>query len=71
MSARSEGVGVWAEDLAKSDDPRAKKQAAALDAKLVAARKTVFAPNRGDQDPQSCVVAMQRWGGWWGPWIDL
>jgi hypothetical protein len=34
-------------------------------------RKTMFAPNRGKQDPQSCVAALTRWNGWWGPWIDL
>ena len=29
-----------------------------------------FRPVRGPQDPQSCIVAMEKYEGWWGPWID-
>lgn len=36
-----------------------------------AAQKTVFKPERGPQDPQSCVTAMQRYAGFWGPWVDV
>jgi len=36
-----------------------------------AAQQTVFMPDRGPQDPQSCVAALERYGGFWGPWVDL
>ena len=37
----------------------------------VAARKTGFRPDRGPQDPNSCLTAMGRWGQFWGPWVGL
>jgi len=32
-------------------------------------QKHVFKPNRGPQDPQSCVAAINVYGGFWGPWV--
>lgn len=42
--------------------------AAELSARMEAARKTGFAPDRGPQDPQACLTAMEQYGGFWGPW---
>ena len=35
------------------------------------ARKHLFNPDRGAQDVRSCQAAVQRYGGWWGPWVDV
>jgi hypothetical protein len=40
-----------------------------LKLKMQAAQKTAFAPDRGAEDPQSCITAMEKWGGYWGPWV--
>ena len=42
-----------------------------LKAKMVAAGSTGFRPDRGPQDPQSCLTAMEKYGGWWGPWVSI
>ena len=42
---------------------------ARLKSAIAAAQETVFSPDRGAQDPQSCVQAMTKWGGFWGPWV--
>lgn len=42
-----------------------------LKAKIVAGAATGFHPDRGGQDVQSCLTAMERYNGWWGPWVDL
>ena len=57
-------------DLANSTDPAAVEQAKALGAKMVEGRKHLFAPDRGSQDPQSCIAAVQKFDGWWGPWRE-
>ena len=31
---------------------------------------TVFSPDRGPWDPNACVAAMGKWGGFWGPWLE-
>ena len=40
-----------------------------LKQKMADAQKTAFHPVRGNQDPNSCLTAMGRWGGYWGPWV--
>ena len=40
-----------------------------LKAAIAAAQATAFSPDRGGQDPQSCITAMTKWGGFWGPWV--
>ena len=40
-----------------------------LKGEVDAAKAGVFAPNRGTADPNSCVAAMTRWNGFWGPWV--
>merc|ERR1712217_1002618 len=57
------------DDLA--DDESTKAIAAELGARIVAAQKTGFRPKRGSQDPASCITAIERYGGFWGPWIGL
>ena len=42
-----------------------------LHLKMSAASSGGFRPNRGPQDPQSCITAMERYNGWWGPWVDV
>jgi arylsulfatase I/J len=32
--------------------------------------KTVFSPNRGPVDPKACETALNKYGGFWGPWLD-
>ena len=44
---------------------------ARLHGAIAAAQKTAFDPDRGAQDPQSCVSAMQQWNGFWGPWVQV
>ena len=45
--------------------------AADLEARIEAGKASGFAPNRGGQDVQSCLTAMGKYGGWWGPWVDV
>jgi len=44
---------------------------AAMMARLLAINATFFAPDRGKKDPAACAAALGRWGGFWGPWIDV
>eukprot|EP01052_Picozoa_sp_SAG31_P077523 SAG31_NODE_36903_length_309_cov_0.742857_1_plen_63_part_10 len=46
-------------DLVNSSDPAAIQAANELGAKLVEGRKHLFAPDRGAQDPASCVAAVE------------
>eukprot|EP00039_Didymoeca_costata_P007163 m.96923 g.96923 ORF g.96923 m.96923 type:complete len:570 (+) comp13570_c0_seq7:39-1748(+) len=39
------------------------------EALLTKARQSHFNPNRGPQDGQSCLTAMEKYNGFWGPWI--
>ena len=32
---------------------------------------TVYDPDRGVPDPRACEVAIERWGGFFGPYMDL
>lgn len=32
---------------------------------------TVFAPNRGKEDPGACEAALSKYNGHWGPWVDV
>jgi len=32
--------------------------------------KTVFSPNRGPVDPKACETALNKYHGFWGPWLD-
>lgn len=57
-------------DLVNSSDPAAIQAANELGAKLVEGRKHLFAPDRGAQDPASCVAAVGKYDGWWGPWRE-
>lgn len=41
-----------------------------LEALRVSEEPAVFNPNRGKQDPQSCVAALEKHGGFWGPWVS-
>ena len=31
----------------------------------------VYSPKRGAKDPRACEVAIERWGGFFGPYMDL
>merc|ERR1712187_644641 len=33
------------------------------------AATTIFSPDRGLQDPRSCIAALEEHRGFWGPWI--
>jgi hypothetical protein len=52
-------------------DGSAAQVAAALDRRMNATRATGFAPQRGKSDPQSCVTAVEKYGGFWGPWVGV
>jgi arylsulfatase I/J len=41
-----------------------------LQARLVEIQKTVFSPNRGAVDPKACEAAVNKYGGYWGPWLE-
>jgi len=32
--------------------------------------QTVFSPDRGKVDPEACVAADGKYGGFWGPWLE-
>merc|ERR1712066_628184 len=34
-------------------------------------QKGFFDPNRGPVDPKACEVAMSKYGGFWGPFVDI
>lgn len=53
-------------DFASARPAVVAKLRAAIDAEQAA----VFSPDRGRQDPQSCVTAMEKWAGFWGPWVN-
>ena len=55
------------EEAQEFDGPSA--IAADLQQRLTAAKKSGFSPDRGPEDPNSCVAAVQRWNGFWGPWV--
>ena len=42
-----------------------------LTARLDAARKTVYAPYRGDLDPAACAIVKGQYHGYWGPWLPM
>ena len=42
---------------------------AALQARITAAQKTAFTPNRGTDDGTACTAALNKWGGFWGPFV--
>ena len=52
-----------------ADEPTA-AIAADLAARLAAAAKTGFSPNRGPEDAASCFAAVETYDGFWGPWVN-
>ena len=40
-------------------------------ARLGALQATLFNPDRGSADPAACETAKSRWGGFYGPWLQL
>ena len=32
---------------------------------------TFFAPDRGEKDPAACEAAVKKYGGYWGPFVDV
>jgi hypothetical protein len=60
-------------DPGEHDDLAARPEyadvAADLKLRMDAANKTGFHPDRGQEDPQSCIAALQQHGGYWGPWV--
>jgi arylsulfatase I/J len=40
-----------------------------LETRLVSVRKTGFHPDRGQEDPMSCISALASHDGFWGPWV--
>lgn len=57
-------------DLANSTDSSATKMATQLKTLMTDAVKTGFRPNRGPSDPASCLAAVKKWSGYWGPWVE-
>jgi arylsulfatase B len=41
----------------------------AMYARILELQKTVFFPNRGTDDGVACTAALQKWGGFWGPFV--
>lgn len=39
--------------------------------RLVEINATFFAPDRGSKDPVACQLAIERYGGFWGPFVDV
>ena len=37
--------------------------------KLEEYEATAFNPHRGTVDPEACITAATKWGGFWGPWM--
>ena len=42
-----------------------------LMARLVELNKGLYAPIRGNQSVRACEVAMAKWGGFYGPFVDV
>eukprot|EP01006_Ploeotia_vitrea_P023287 TRINITY_DN55727_c0_g1_i1.p1 TRINITY_DN55727_c0_g1~~TRINITY_DN55727_c0_g1_i1.p1 ORF type:complete len:547 (-),score=22.30 TRINITY_DN55727_c0_g1_i1:33-1673(-) len=40
-------------------------------ARVLELQKGVFSPNRGKVDPAACHAALNKYGGFWGPWVDV
>lgn len=45
------------------------ERVAAMWTKLEAYEATAFNPHRGNTDPEACITAATKWGGFWGPWM--
>jgi len=43
---------------------------AQLKARIATINATVFSPHRGSVSPQACAGATQRYGGFWGPFVN-
>jgi len=41
-----------------------------LHARMAEVRQTLFSPYRGTLDPAACRTAIDKYGGFWGPWLD-
>jgi arylsulfatase I/J len=39
--------------------------------RLVQINGTFFAPDRGLKDPAACMMAVNTYGGFWGPFVDV
>ena len=44
---------------------------AQMKARIAEINATAFSPQRGTADPSGCEVALQRYGGFWGPFVGL
>jgi len=42
-----------------------------LVARAAELQKEVFSPERGQDDPEACKLAMGKYGGFWGPFVDV
>jgi hypothetical protein len=40
-------------------------------AELDAQQKTVYSPDRGTTDPRACTCAEGKYGGCWGPFVNV
>lgn len=43
----------------------------ALRSRIVALNQTTFSPLRGKADPDGCHTALTKYGGFWGPFVDI
>merc|ERR1712110_1269341 len=58
-------------DLAWSEDTKLQERTRQMETAIVAARKSAWNPVRGGIDKQACKVALERYGGVWGPFIGV
>ena len=47
------------------------QRVATMRARLEELLPTAFNPRRGQEDPAACEVALQRYGGFWGPFVGV
>jgi len=40
-------------------------------ARVTDIQKNAYSPDRGDDENDACKVALKKYGGFWGPWIDV
>jgi len=57
-------------DLMNSTDGAATASAVQLKKLMTTAAASGFHPNRGGQDPASCIAAVKKWNNFWGPWVE-
>lgn len=40
-------------------------------ARMAELEKSAFSPDRGTEDPLACKRFLDRYGGFYGPWVDI